>query len=183
MRGMFSVSGLVLSAILLVGCGQNEEKAKNAGSAGNDPAALKCIHMAVDGSQGLSNALFNALNAFKFELITEIVANCRAVAAEFPNDKRLIVAGFQSTFYITSMAIGVPEIKDGQIIPEKSISQLESQTSSATDLKNVGFYIASAYEYGIGAPQSKQEAEKWYAKAAAAGDKVSERELARLQKK
>ena len=42
------------------------------------------------------------------------------------------------------------------------------------------FFLGSACEYGIGTPLDLQEAAKWYGMAAAAGDKISERELSRL---
>jgi TPR repeat protein len=45
----------------------------------------------------------------------------------------------------------------------------------------MGFFLGSAYEYGVGTRPDRAAAMKWYAVAAEAGDPISKRELARLQ--
>jgi TPR repeat protein len=45
----------------------------------------------------------------------------------------------------------------------------------------LGFYLGSAYEYGVGTKPDGAAAMKWYAVAAAGGDAISRRELTRLQ--
>jgi TPR repeat protein len=45
----------------------------------------------------------------------------------------------------------------------------------------LAFYVASAYQYGVGTRPDRAAAMKWYAVAADAGDPISRRELARLQ--
>jgi TPR repeat protein len=45
----------------------------------------------------------------------------------------------------------------------------------------LGFYLGSAYEYGVGTRPDRAAAMKWYAFAAEAGDPISKRELMRLQ--
>jgi TPR repeat protein len=50
-------------------------------------------------------------------------------------------------------------------------------------LKMAGFFLGSAYEYGVGTRPDPVEALKRYRKAADAGDDVARQQAARLQQK
>ena len=153
----------------------------------NDPKATACISLALgnhdppfDFSQ---NLLEGAAARFDMPAVEDAVAMCRIALRAFPGEPKVIVAHFNAALTFSMLLFG---FKDLPLTDEDAVRKAraiaEGTDANRFEKQMAGFFLGSAYEYGVGTAPDPHEAAKWYGMAADAGDKVSERELARLLK-
>jgi TPR repeat protein len=87
--------------------------------------------------------------------------------------------------YLSILVLGMnfPESNADALTMALAEMARADQKNEKMTLKMAGFFLGSAYEYGVGARPDPVEALKWYRKAADAGDDVARQQAARLQQK
>jgi len=153
----------------------------------NDPKATACVSLALgthdppyDFSQ---NLLESAAARFDMPAVEDAVAMCRIALRAFPGEPKVIVAHFNAALTLSMLLFGfkdVPPTDEDAV--QKARALAERDDANRFEKQMAGFFLGSAYEYGVGTPPDPREAAKWYGMAASTGDKISERELARLLK-
>jgi len=153
----------------------------------NDPKATACVSLALgthdppyDFSQ---NLLEGAAARFDMPAVEDALATCRIALRAFPDEPKVIVAHFNAALTLSMLLFGfkdVPPTDEDAVRKARAIA--EGADASRFEKQMTGFFLGSAYEYGVGTPPDPHEAAKWYGVAADAGDKISEGELARLLK-
>jgi hypothetical protein len=158
----------------------------------NDPVVQRCRLLAgrrVDPKlDAMSTAVENAAMRLQVEPVFDAIAACRAALARYPNEPKVIVAEATASDVLSALLLGFKfPASDEQAFASvlqgaNEKAALEKRAPSGDMfLQMEGFFLGSAYEYGIGTKPDRAAAMKWYAVAAEAGDPISKRELARLQ--
>jgi|SRR5580658_1583344 hypothetical protein len=157
----------------------------------NDPIVQHCRQLAARRMDPKLDALFTAAElaamAFRLEPVFDAVATCRAALARYPNEPKVIIAHSNASDALSSLMLG-PMFPDSEEQAFALVLQVADRASSAGSVSNdtmftqiLGFYLGSAYEYGVGTKPDRAAATKWYVVAARAGDSISKREVARPQ--
>jgi TPR repeat protein len=150
----------------------------------NDPAVANCRQLAarrVDSTQdSVSTVVEKAMFELRTEVILDAVARCRVALALYPNEPDVIVAHYNASEALLTIMLGM-KFPDSEEAAFAIALETARQQTAGFGLMLVAFYVASAYEYGIGTKPDLAEATKWYGVAANAGDPISKRELTRLQ--
>jgi TPR repeat protein len=123
---------------------------------------------------------------FELEPVFDAVATCRAALARYPNERKVIIAEYHASDLLSVLVLGLkfPDSDEQAFALVLEVgNKALSDRSSANGLlsRMAGFYLGSAYEYGVGTKPDRTAAMKWYAFGADVGDAISMRELARLQ--
>jgi TPR repeat protein len=151
----------------------------------NDPAVKRCRMLAarrMDPSiEPMLTAAEQAAFSLEVEPLLEAVATCRAALAAHPNEPKVIVAHYTASEALSNLALGLnfPESEADALALARR--EVEQEQGGGIVKQLLAFYIASAYEYGVGTRPDRSAAMKWYAAGADAGDAIAKRELARLQ--
>jgi hypothetical protein len=152
----------------------------------NDPIVKACRMLAARRTDPKvtpgASAVEVAVMQFELEPVFDAVAKCRAALAVYPNEPKVIIAHDNASEALSTMALGLS-------FPDLEEEAFDLALRSAADPKNasgfgarlLGFYLGSAYEFGVGTKPDRASAMTWYQIAADAGDPISRRELARLQ--
>lgn len=148
-----------------------------------DPRAAACVSLALgdpDPAQGINpNGLAKAAELFDVPVVLDALAKCRIALRAFPAERKVIVAHYNAAFTLSVLLFGFkefPETDEDAVHKARAIA-----AGDENFLKRIAyFFLGSACEYGVGTPLDLQEAAKWYGLAAAAGDKIAERELSRI---
>jgi hypothetical protein len=150
----------------------------------NDPRAAECFSLALgvpDPAEGINpNGLAGAAERFEVAVVLDALAKCRIALRAFPAEPKVIVAQYNAAFTLSVLLFG---FKEFPATDEDAARKARAIAAGGENnfVKGIAyFFLGSACEYGIGTPLDPQEAAKWYGMAAAAGDKISERELARI---
>jgi len=150
----------------------------------NDPAVTNCRQLAarrVDSTQdSVSTVVEKAMFELRTEVVLDAVARCRVALALYPNEPDVIVAHYNASEALLTILLGM-KFPDSEETAFTIALETARQQTAGFGLTLVAFYVASAYEYGIGTKPDLAEAIKWYGVAANAGDPISKRELTRLQ--
>ncbi|MFO1184463.1 MAG: hypothetical protein U1E56_06730 [Bauldia sp.] len=150
-----------------------------------DPTVMRCRSLAARRMDPAKDALFtvveNAVALLNLEVVHDAVAVCRAALAAFPAEPRVIVAHANAAEALSLIVFGM-RFPDGE---EQQLALALGAAGKPDGLtgflgRSLGFFLGSAYEYGVGTAPDAAAALKWYAAAAAAGDPIAKRELARL---
>lgn len=114
--------------------------------------------------------------------VLDAVATCRAALRAFPNEPAVIIPHFTASESLSLLVLGIrfPESDEEKLALALKAGETVDKPSGIF-AQMLGFFLGSAYEYGIGAEPDRAAAIRWYAVAAGAGDLVSQRELARLR--
>jgi TPR repeat protein len=148
-----------------------------------DPRAAACLSLALgdpDPAEGINpNGLAGAAERFEVAVVLDALAKCRLALRAFPAEPKVIVAHYNAAFTLSVLLFGFKEF------PETDEDAVQKARAIAAGDENfvkriAYFFLGSACEYGIGTPLDLQEAAQWYGVAAAAGDDISARELARI---
>jgi TPR repeat protein len=151
----------------------------------NDPMVKHCRELAArrmdPNLDSLTTAVDKAAMTLNLEPVLDAVATCRAALARFPNEPKVIIAQYNASESLSLLALGLkfPDSEEQALALVQQAIAKEKSAGIATRM--LGFYLGSAYEYGVGTKPDRAAATKWYAVAAEAGDAISKRELARLQ--
>jgi TPR repeat protein len=119
---------------------------------------------------------------FDLPIVFDTAATCRQALSAHPSDRALIIAENNASLSLSliTRGVGFPDSDEEAVL--QALRDAENKCNlSRLEVEALGFYLGSAYEYGVGARHDRTEAAKWYAMAAQAGDPISKRELARLQ--
>ncbi len=151
----------------------------------DDPIVQRCRSLAV--TRRRNDRLFQTeveIAGYMFDLPTvfDAAAVCRQALTAHPTDRTLIIAENNASFFLSLITLGVgfPDSDEEAVL--QALRNVENKGNrSRLEMQALGFYLGSAYEYGVGIRHDRTEAAKWYAMAAQAGDPISKRELARLQ--
>ena len=152
----------------------------------NDPIVQRCRSLAL--TRRHDDGLFlteveRAGNMVDLPTVFDGAAVCRQALSAHPTDRALIIAENNASFSLSLITLGVgfPDSDEEAVL--QALKNVENHGNrSRIETQMLGFYLGSAYEYGVGIRRDRTEAAKWYAMAAQAGDPISKRELARLQK-
>jgi TPR repeat protein len=150
----------------------------------DDPVVKRCRLLAARRTDPdvapMLTAVEQAAQELRFEPVFDAVATCRAALAAHPNEPKVIIAHYNASEALSLLALGV-KLPDSEA--EALAFALHEAANESEDMGKqlLAFYIASAYEHGIGTKPDRAAAMKWYAVGAEAGDAISKRELARLQ--
>jgi TPR repeat protein len=158
----------------------------------NDPAVQRCRLLAGRRADpkldSMSTGVERAAAMFELEPVFDAVAACRAALARYPNEPKVIIAESNASDYLSTMMLGLkfPDSDEQAFalvlqVGNAALSSANRPSNDAMFRQMEGFYLGSAYEYGVGTKPDRAAAMKWYAFAADAGDAISKRELARLQ--
>jgi TPR repeat protein len=151
----------------------------------DDPVVKRCRLLAARRTDPkidpIQTAVENAAFAFRTEIVLDAVAICRAALAAYPNEPKVIIAHYNASEALSMLALGL-KFPDSEADALTLALQEEAKEAAGSIAKQMlGFYIASAYDYGVGTRPDRAAAMKWYAVGAEAGDAIAKRELARLQ--
>jgi hypothetical protein len=187
----------LLAAALTYGAASTPSRAQETGlrvgsppAVLNDPIVKRCRELAarrVDPQlNGMTTAVEDAAMRFQLEPVFDAVAACRAALARYPNEPRVIIAHYNASEALSMLALGLnfPDDEGQAFALMLQLAEKESHATVRPDgmfTQMTAFYLASAYEYGVGTKPDRAAALKWYAVAADAGSAISKRELARLQ--
>ena len=150
----------------------------------DDPKAVACLALALGGpvdAQDIDppNGLARAAAQFNVSVVIDAVAKCRIALHAFPAEPKVIVAHYNAAYTLSVLLFGFndfPKTDEDAVQKARAIA-----AGDDSFVKRMAyFFLGSACEYGVGTPLDPQEAAKWYGMAAAAGDKISERELAQI---
>ena len=158
----------------------------------SDPVVQRCRLLAgrrVDPKlDSMSTMVERAAAMFELEPVFDAVAACRAALVRYPNEPKVIIAESNASDYLSTMVLGLkfPDADEQAFAlvleaGNQALSNANRPSNDAIFRRMNGFYLGSAYEYGVGTKPDRAAAMKWYAFAAEAGDAISKRELARLQ--
>ena len=151
----------------------------------NDPVVKRCRVLAArrmdPNGDSVSTAVETAAMMFNLEPVFDAVAACRAALAIYPNEPKVIVPHATASDTLSLLALGLkfPDSEAKQLA--LALETVKTEAPSGIVGRTLGFFLGSAYEYGVGAEHDRAAALKWYAFAADAGDPIAKRELARLQ--
>jgi TPR repeat protein len=154
-------------------------------SALDDPVVKRCLYFGLRRQNPQLSAAETTVDQAAAFLNTEVVldgvATCRAAIAAFAGEPKVIIAHYTAAEALSLLLFG---LKEFPVTDEQGIAK--AVAVSAAEKKGfmaqlAGFYLGSAYEYGIGTKADMSEAMKWYDYAANAGDKISARELNRIR--
>ena len=151
-----------------------------------DPIVQRCRALAL--TRRHDDGLFlteveRAGNMVDLPTVFDAAAVCRQALSAHPTDRALIIAESNASFFLslTTLGVGFPDSDEEAVL--QALKNVENKGNrSRIETQILGFYLGSAYEYGVGIRRDRTEAAKWYAMAAQAGDPISKRELARLQR-
>jgi hypothetical protein len=150
----------------------------------NDPLVKSCRQLAArrteDASDSITTAVEKAMYEFRMEIVADALARCRLALARYPAEPDVIIAHYTASEAVHILLLGLKFPDSEEESFAMALEAARSQTGGFL-LKMAAFYVASAYEYGVGTKPDLAEAAKWYAAAANDGDPISKRELARLQ--
>ncbi len=152
----------------------------------DDPIVKACRLLAARRTDpkvtpGTSAVEFAAM-MFDLEPVFDAVTKCRAALAAYPNEPKVIIAHYNASEALSMMVFGL-SFPD----PEEEAFHLAlrnaawPENASGLGGRLLGFYLGSAYEYGVGTKPDRALAMTWYTVAANSGDPISQRELTRLQ--
>jgi TPR repeat protein len=152
----------------------------------NDPVVQRCRLFAarradpkIDNS--VTAAVEIAAQLFDLPSILDAVAACRIALQAYPNEPSVIIPHYIASEALSALMLGI-KFPDSDEVAFDLILQQSKKDESRPMLKQMmGFFLGSAYEYGIGTKPDRAAAMKWYTVAAEAGDTISKRELTRLQ--
>jgi len=152
----------------------------------NDPVVQRCRLLAARRMDPkvhpLTTAAEEAAMAFRLPPLFDAVAACRAALAIYPNEPKVIIAHYNASEALSALALGLKFPDDeGQALALALQQVAKEAPGGGIVTQLLGFYLGSAYEYGVGTKPDRAAAMKWYAVAAEAGDPISKRELMRLQ--
>jgi hypothetical protein len=151
----------------------------------NDPVVKQCRLLAARRADpkldSVTTAVDRAAELFHVQVVFDAVAKCRAALARYPNEPAAIIAHYNASEALSVLALGL-KFPDSE---EQALSMVLREANSTKigrlGKQMIGFFLGSAYEYGIGAKPDRTAAMKWYAVAVEAGDPISKRELERIQ--
>jgi hypothetical protein len=155
----------------------------------NDPVVQRCRLLAarrVDPKlDSLTTEVEQAAMMFQLEPVFDAVATCRAALARYPNEPKVIIAHYNASDALSTLVLGLkfPDSDEQAFalvlyVGNQALSPDNRPSGGDMFMQMTGFYLGSAYEYGVGTRPDRAAAMKWYAFA---GDAVSKREFARLQ--
>jgi hypothetical protein len=151
----------------------------------NDPVVKRCRLLAARRTDpnldSLTTAVEKAAMEFRLEPVLDAVATCRAALAAHPNEPKVIIAHYNASEALSVLALGLKFPDSEEEALALALKAAANETGGGIVTKMLGFYLGSAYDYGVGTRPDRVAAMKWYAVAAEAGDTISRRELARLQ--
>jgi hypothetical protein len=149
----------------------------------NDPIVQRCRMLAARRTNPALDSLITAVDKAAMELrlpvVFDAVADCRAALVLYPNEPAVIIAHYTASEALSVLALGL-KFPDSEEEAFHQVLQATAKEGSPMVKQMFGFYLGSAYEYGVGTAPDSAAAMKWYAVAAEAGDPISKRELARL---
>jgi hypothetical protein len=150
----------------------------------DDPVVKRCRLLAARRTDPkiapMSTAVEEATFVFQTETVLDAVTNCRAALAAYPNEPKVIIAHYNASEALSMLALGL-KFPDSEADALALALQEVAKEPDGMVKQMLAFYIASAYEYGVGATPDRSAAIKWYTVGAEAGDAIAKRELARLQ--
>lgn len=190
LRSTLRFAGMVIAALAWVTAARAETALKplhveSSPEVLNDPVVKSCRLLAARRMDpkldAMTTAVEKASYEFRVEIVFDAVATCRAALARYPSDPKVIIAEYNASEALSVLALGLkfPDSEKDALAMVLEAAGKETGTGVVRQL--LTFYLASAYEYGVGTLPDRAAAMKWYAEAAAAGDPISKRELARLQ--
>ena len=150
----------------------------------SDPAVKACRDLAARRTGAVQDSVTTvvekAMYEFRTEIVFDAVVRCRVALALYPNEPDVIVAHYTASEALLILLLGIKFQDSEEEAFAFALQAARSQTGGLMRAMST-FYVASAYEYGIGVQPDLAEAAKWYGVAANDGDPISKRELARLQ--
>lgn len=152
----------------------------------NDPIVKACRLLAARRTDPKvtpgSSAVEFAAMMFELEPVFDAVTKCRAALAVYPNEPKVIIAHYNASEALSILAFGLsfPDLEE-EAFDLALRSAAEPKNASGLGGRLFGFYLGSAFEYGVGTKPDRALAIAWYTVAAKSGDPISRRELARLQ--
>jgi hypothetical protein len=151
----------------------------------NDPVVKRCRLLAARRTDpnldSLTTAVERAAMEFRLEPVFDAVATCRAALKAYPNEPKVIIAHYNASEALSILALGLKFPDSEQEALGLALKAAAGEQGGGIVKQMLGFYLGSAYEYGVGTEPDRAVAMKWYAVAAEAGDAISKRELARLR--
>jgi TPR repeat protein len=151
----------------------------------DDPIVKQCRMLAARRMDpkldSLTTAVEKAAMIFKVQDVFDAVATCRAALARYPNEPKIIIAEYNASETLSVLALGMHFPDSEEQALNMVLEAIRKEKANGMVKQMYGFYIGSAFEYGIGTKPNLGVAMRWYSEAAAAGDPISKRELARLQ--
>jgi TPR repeat protein len=151
----------------------------------DDPVVKRCRLLAARRTdpkiEPISTAVEQAAFAFRTDLVLDAVATCRAALAAHPTEPKVIIAHYNASEALSALALGLKFPDSEADALALALQEAAKEQGGGMVKQLLAFYIASAYQYGVGTKPDRSAAMKWYAAGAAAGDAIAKRELARLQ--
>ena len=154
-----------------------------------DPRVHRCRELAARRAANgpsftsLDTVVEKAAILFELEPVFDGVASCRAALAAFPTEPSVVIPHFTAAESLSVLAFGMAFPDEDEALLRIALKTAADKKENMSGLSGqlFGFFLGSAYEYGIGTPPDRAAALKWYGVAAEAGDPVSRRELTRLR--
>ena len=152
----------------------------------NDPIVKACRLLAARRTDPKvapgGSAVEVAAMMFELEPVFDAVTKCRTALAAYPNEPKVIIAHYNASEALSILVFGLsfPDLEE-EAVSLALRNAAKPENASGLGGRLVGFYLGSAYEYGVGTKPDRALATTWYMVAANAGDPISRRELARLQ--
>src|SRR5262249_38275061 len=123
----------------------------------NDPKATACISLALgnhdppfDFSQ---NLLEGAAARFDIPAVEDALAACRIALRASPGEPKVIVAHLNAALTLSMLLFGfkdVPPTDEDAVRKARAIA--EGADANRFEKQMAGFFLGSAYEYGVGTP-------------------------------
>jgi len=152
----------------------------------NDPTVKACRLLAARRTDPKvtpgASAVEVAATMFELEPVFDAVTRCRAALAVYPNEPKVIIAHYNASEALSTMVFGLsfPDLEE-EAFELALRSAAEPKNASGLSGRLFGFYLGSAYQYGVGTKPDRALAMTRYTLAAHSGDPISRRELVRLQ--
>jgi hypothetical protein len=150
----------------------------------NDPIVKRCRLLAARRMDptldSFTTAIDRAVANLEIAPIFDAVSTCRAALMAYPNEPKIIIAHDNASEHLSARMFGLnfPDADEQALALALQIAG-KKESATGTGAQLVGFFLGSAYEYGVGTEPNRAAAIKWYTLAAEAGDPISKRELAR----
>ena len=153
----------------------------------NDPIVKRCRVLAarrMDPSENsMTSAVEKATAILDVELVFDAVAACRAALMAYPNEPQVIIAHYNAMEILSAIVLGANFPDSNAQAHSLALREAEkAENATGFGARMFGFFLGSAYEYGVGINADRLAAIRWYAVAARAGDPISQREMTRLQR-
>ena len=131
----------------------------------DDPIVQRCRSLAL--TRRRDDRLFlteveRAGDMFDLPTVFDAAAVCRQALSAHPSDRALIIAENNASFFLSLITLGVgfPD-SDEEAVLQALRNVQEQRNRSTVETQMLGFYLGSAYEYGVGIRRDRTEAAKW----------------------